>query len=401
MTQHRLASKQSKEIDVPIPLLPSLPSRDSVKGWTVETVDAKHYIPCPQCQKKVRIIGRLSLKKHLRSSHPEENWSRFSLRNWLQCQLCPASSSNKNRVHPSDVINHMSQKHRINFRGPMNHPAWVPTDPSAKTFICPECRMPVPIVELKSHMKFYALPLYYPCSLCPKTKNKALVHLKDLPDHLKYIHGIFDENAEKEKKSDSQKQILSNDYIQCKGCPNPVKKTNMEKHLDKCQGLKFCDGCKEHFLMQDEPAHKNCNKSDPLTFLATNLNPPKPDLMDHNCIQCKGCSNQVKKTNFAMHLNKCQGFRFCSGCKQRVLVQELSAHRSRCKTAPPSIPEPPVPELIDDMTYSIPGAVSVSRKGTPKAVQINLLQKRGSTFNPEDSVDSDSPLKEKQMKLQS
>ena len=82
-------------------------------------------------------------------------------------------------------------------------------------------------------------------------------------------------------------------------------------------------------------------------------------------------------------------------------MQELPAHRSCGKHTSLNVSEPQVPELIDDMDFSTPGAVSVSRKGTPKAVQINLLQKRGSTFNPEDSVDSDSPLKEKQMKLQS
>merc|ERR1712080_808569 len=93
------------------------------------------------------------------------------------------------------------------------------------------------------------------------------------------------------------------------------------------------------------------------------------------CIQCKGCRNQVKKINFAQHHEKCEGFRFCRGCKQRVLVQELPAHRNCGKITLLNVSEPQVPELIDDIAYST-SASSVSRIGTPKAVQINLLQKR-------------------------
>ena len=92
----------------------------------METVDGKHFIPCPVCQEKVKIVGRLSLKKHISSSH-----SKFS-RPW-PCQLCRTSGKHL-KIYASDVVNHMSQKHRINYRGPMAHPAWVPTDPSAETF---------------------------------------------------------------------------------------------------------------------------------------------------------------------------------------------------------------------------------------------------------------------------
>ena len=362
--------------DVSIPLIPPGPCKDPAKGWTVETVDGKHFIPCPECDEMVRIVGRLSLRKHVRSSHSEENqWGQFSIRNYLQCQICPPSSSMKRKIHASDVINHMTQKHRINYRGPMSHPAWVPTDPAAKTFICPECRLPVPILELKSHMKFYTLSTWkmaYPCSLCPKTKRKDHVHVKDLPNHLTFVHGI------------SQDQLPSKDFIQCKGCKNPVKKVNLGKHLRRCRD----------FLVQDHLTHNKCSQSAALNPPpVTVMNPPAPYiplLGDQSRIQCKGCPNQIKKINLTTHLVKCQGFQFCRGCTQSVLVQELSAHRSCGKVAALNLSEPQVPELIDDMASCTPGAVSVSRKGTPKAVQINLLQKRESKSNQKDSVDSES-----------
>ena len=385
--------------DVPIPLPHSLACREPGKGWTVKTVDGKHYIPCPECQEMVRIVSIVSLKKHMHSSHGES----VPAGTCWHCQLCLASSNINHKVHPSDVINHMSQKHRINIRGPMSHPAWVPTDSSAKTFICPECRIHVPTRKLKNHMKFYKLStgrqVAYPCSLCPKTERK--IHVDDLQDHLKFLHGIFDEKAEKEKKSNMHKQFQSKDCIQCKGCKNPVNQKNLKKHLDKCQGLTFCGDCKEHILVQDLPSHSNsnCGKSAPKTTLTTNLNPPQPqcpDLIDNAFIQCKGCRNQVKKVNFVKHLDRCQGFGFCRGCNQRVLVQKLSAHRRCGKLTPTIVAEPQVPELIDDMSYSTLGAVSLPGKGPPKkAVQINLLQKQESTFYQENSVDSDSPTLQK------
>jgi len=383
----------------------------------VEIVDGKHFIPCPVCEEKVKIVGRLSLKKHISSSH-----SNIS-RSW-PCQLCRTSGI-LHKVYPSDVVNHMSRKHRINYRGPMAHPAWVPTDSSAEAFICPECRSYVYTRELKNHMKFYRLStgrqMAYRCSLCPKIDRK--IHVDDLQDHLKFLHGIVDEKLEKrkrveqeekankekkaekrkkaeqekmaakkkkedrEKKSDTQKQLQSKDFMQCKGCPNQVRITNMRKHLSKCQG---------HPKPRPRPSHNKCDKAPAKPTTATNLDTTKPEVphLMVTCIQCKGCRNQVKKINFVQHLEKCEGFRFCRGCNQRLLVQELPAHRNCGKITLLNVSEPQVPELMDDMAYSTSGAASVSSKGTPKAaVQINLLQKREST--QKESVDSDSPLLEK------
>merc|ERR550532_1414980 len=145
--------------------------------------------------------------------------------------------------------------------------------------------------------------------------------------------------TERESKLNTHKQFQSKDCIQCKGCPNQVKKTNMKKHLDKCQGLKFCDVCKEHILVRDLPSHKSCDKYPAMTTPATNLNPPQPPVPDlmNTCIQCKGCRNQVKKINFVRHQEKCEGFGFCRSCNQIVLVRE---HRSCGKHTPLDLSEP-------------------------------------------------------------
>ena len=351
--KHR-KSKTATENREPLP--PSPPPRGPFKGWTVETLDGKHYIPCPECHEKVEIVGRLSLKKHIHSSHPGA-WSRLTSQ---QCQLC--SPSTGKQVYPSDVINHMSQKHRINFRGPMHHPAWVPTDLSAKTFICPECRSLVPTMELKSHMQFYTLSsgsqMAFPCSLCPKTNRKVRVHVEDFTEHLKSVHGILDDNSEREKTLKTQKQSqIRSDRVQCTGCPNQVKKVNLQKHLKKCQGrFQFCRGCNKNILMQDMAAHSNCFKSAALTLPATSAS--------------------------------------CG------------------KLTPLSFSDPQVPELTDDIACSTPGALSLPRKVGQKAVQINLLNKRDSPFNQKSSkytekgtdaekdVDSDSRPLEKKIKIQ-
>ena len=365
----------------------------------------------------------------------------------------------------------------------MARPAWVPTDSSAKTFICPECRLPVPTTELKGHMKFYTLSTWnmaYPCSLCPKARRMAHVHVNDLLDHLRFVHGTFDQNTtnnllkeetqtnlgkiqcerckisvkkghlRKHRKRCKKYNVLIQNRLEttdetnldiqcnlstsaaessqsrdptlpkqktpdpinpnlmkCKGCPNQIKESNYSGHLTRCQGYKVCDSCQQSILLKDFPAHKCSQNSS-----STNLNrtpsvslsrPQVPDLIDntatasrsqnitssekrvrdiidHKHIQCKGCPDQIKATNYSDHLPRCKGYKVCSTCKQSVLLKNLLAHS--CFNLPlQSLPELQVPELVDDLAPSRYN--TSSQKGAPRAVQINLLKKKLPISNQE------------------
>ena len=119
------------------------------KGWKVETVDDQHYIPCPECKTRVRIMDKSSLTDHLERFHPEQNWE--ELRNRWHCQLCPRSSVVHN-YQARAMFDHMCTDHAINLKGPMARPAWVPTSSKAVSLICPECQMIVPTTSMKAHL---------------------------------------------------------------------------------------------------------------------------------------------------------------------------------------------------------------------------------------------------------
>ena len=114
--QERKRSLEESEVLVdPIPVkLPCLenPVSSSSSGWNVETIAGQHFIPCPECKKKISIVGRFSLIDHINESHPEKDWN--EPRNRWHCQLGPLDSVNRH-LNFRKVFKHMCTEHEINL----------------------------------------------------------------------------------------------------------------------------------------------------------------------------------------------------------------------------------------------------------------------------------------------
>ena len=172
-----------------------------VKGWTVETIGNRNFIPCPECKGKARLERKSTLTDHLTKSHPSE------LRNRWPCLLCPESRSisrNFPAIPVWDVFNHMREIHGLAVAGktarscstptvPKAQPAWIPTDSSAT----------------------------------------------------------------------SVWTFLNDDFVQCTECVNTqVKICNMTRHYKKCHKKKgvydgVCGHCNQHVCMKDLVAHRS------------------------------------------------------------------------------------------------------------------------------------------------
>ena len=248
------------------------------KGWKVETVGDQNFIPCPECKTRVRIMDTSSLPDHLERFHPEQDWD--ELRNRWHCQLC-ARSRIIHHFPASEVFNHMCTAHKVNLKGPMAQPAWMPTDQSATNLICPECQMKVPTMGMRDHLLYthkiaqgrMKITFKYDCALCSlKTKGDTKVDLLNLVHHLKTIHGKL--LTRQKKKAEKQKgtkpgepklwTFLTDNFVKCKECVDTtVKIGNLKKHFTKChQGENISDGlcgqCNQPVSMSDILAHQYC-----------------------------------------------------------------------------------------------------------------------------------------------
>ena len=125
--QERKRSLEESEVLVdPIPVkLPCLenPVSSSSSGWNVETIAGQHFIPCPECKKKISIVGRFSLIDHINESHPEKDWN--EPRNRWHCQLGPLDSVNRH-LNFRKVFKHMCTEHEINLPCADNLPDYLP-----------------------------------------------------------------------------------------------------------------------------------------------------------------------------------------------------------------------------------------------------------------------------------
>ena len=291
-------------------LVSSSSSSHFEKGWKVETVDDQHYIPCPECKTRVRIVDASSLTDHLERFHPEQNWE--ELRNRWHCQLCPRSSVVHN-FQARAVFDHMRMVHSINLKGPMARPAWMPTSSTAIALICPECQMIVPTTSMKAHLtnvnhthkdlQNFKYDKKYNCKLCSLMKRgDTLVHVDNLVDHMKNAHGklltprppsvpgiVIRTAKRKLKKGEKQNNakpddpkvwtFLSDKMVKCKECvaDTKVRIQNLQKHWTKCHmGANINDGlcglCNQRVSIPDILAHQFCIA--PYNTLPTDV--PKP-----------------------------------------------------------------------------------------------------------------------------
>ena len=362
-----------------------LPFKD---GWKVITsvtsnqfntpfLRANLSIPCPQCHEPVKIKETSSLTDHLKKFHPDQDWN--AKQNSRHCVHCPQSK--RHLIYSAkEVFAHMCTVHKINLKGPMAHPAWVPADNSATMFICPECQMPVPTEDLTNHV---AQHLRYDCAVTKKQRKVKTAHIcglctiktresntsidvRHLQDHLEQVHGrppMRSSGWIVENSADSH--FIPCPHPQCNQNVIIVNRFSLMTHVKECHpeeqwrrdydyelykwNCQLCPATEAFTLYSAEEVfdHMLKNHGYSLRFLNLSTDAKKKKCLEElpasrkkvwtfydDWVRCKDCPAVLKVGNMTSHFRRCHNDTpsidindgICSTCNKRVKMSLLAAH---------------------------------------------------------------------------